>query len=370
MKRKLFFTIALSALLLSACDEEGDRVIFQGGTAMQLTASSTADLVLSKAQEDFNSLQFQWTNPNFRFSNGVNTQNVTYELQIDEAGNNFEGDKMASLSFSQVLSTSFKVKDLNSTLAGIRLPDDAPHEFEFRVRASLGNAVEPVYSNVVTITISTYSIVFPPIYLMGAAVNGWGPWNDREMEAPSIEADVYETVVYITTGETFRFFAQKDWGPTSYNYPFFSSVDTEFENSNDDDKNLRLIAATGYYRITVNLDEKTVVAEPVSAPVLYMTGAGVNDWNWNEGVYVQLTYTNRKAGVFEVTHQFKADNTFRFFAQPDWSPTSYNYPYFSTVDPLFVNGNDDDSNLRYVGESNVNTKIRVDLNAKTVTVIE
>jgi len=59
MKSKIFFTIALSLLLLSACEEDGDKVTFKGGSNMELTASSTAALVLNQSQDDFNSLQFQ-----------------------------------------------------------------------------------------------------------------------------------------------------------------------------------------------------------------------------------------------------------------------------------------------------------------------
>jgi hypothetical protein len=183
MKSKIVLTVVLSFLLFSACDEEGDKVTFNGGTEMQLTVSSSANLVLQKAQENFNSLQFQWTNPKFEFSNGVNTQNVTYALQIAKAGENFQGAKLVSLNYNQVLAANFKVKDLNNALSGLELADFTPHSFEFRVRASLGNTETVVYSNALAITISTYlDVVYPvpeKLFITGAATpKGWMSGGD------------------------------------------------------------------------------------------------------------------------------------------------------------------------------------------------
>lgn len=324
-------------------------------SSFRITASAT-DLVLNAAEGNNVALTLDWTSAFDGFT-GVRS----YKLERAKGGTSFAAP--TEISFAG-FSKTFTHVELNALAFEYDIFAPESGEIDFRVTATNELGITSVVNTTVTITPFA-----PPIYLMGAAVNGWGPWNDREMEAPTIGVNVFETVVYLTNGETFRFFAQRDWGPTSFNYPYFSSVDTEFENADDGDKNFRVIAATGYYKVTVNVVEKTVVAESVSAPVLYMTGAGVNDWNWNEGVYVQLTYTNRKPGVFEVSHQFKANNTFRFFAQPDWGPVSYNYPYFDSVDPLFVNGQDGDSNLRFVGSNNVNTKVRVDINAKTVTVL-
>jgi starch-binding outer membrane protein SusE/F len=58
--------------------------------------------------------------------------------------------------------------------------------------------------------------------------------------------------------DTFRFFAQANWGPDSFNYPFFTTVDSKFENGNDGDKNLRFIGTPGTFTITVDLNNKTV----------------------------------------------------------------------------------------------------------------
>lgn len=172
--KTIFFLIAGTGLL--SCDKEENRVTFLNGTAPVLRSSSAADLVLNKAQENYSSLQFQWTNPNYEFSNGVNTQDVSYTLQIDTTGSNFSNPKIIGKAFTKDISTAFTVRDLNNTLSGLELKDFVPHNFEFRVKATLASGSVPQYSNVVKIKITTYlDVVFPvpaKLFITGAATNG------------------------------------------------------------------------------------------------------------------------------------------------------------------------------------------------------
>lgn len=166
--------------------QEDEQVVFKGGTPPVLTASSTDELVLEKTEETYNSLQFTWTNPDYQFSNGTNTQDVTYTLEIDTAGSNFSNDDKVELAFSKELSKSFKVKDLNASLSALELDDYTPHNFEFRVKATLASGSVPLYSNVIGVTISTYlDVVFPvpdKLYITGAATPGnWMAGGDAPL---------------------------------------------------------------------------------------------------------------------------------------------------------------------------------------------
>jgi hypothetical protein len=204
----------------------------------------------------------------------------------------------------------------------------------------------------------------PALYMMGAAINGWGPWNDKEVKMTYIKPGVFETTTNFQV-EAFRFFAQADWGPISYNYPFFESVDSKFENAADGDSNLKFIGEPGSYKITVNLNEKTVVVGDQPVPKLFMMGGALNGWGpWNDKE-VELTYVS--PGVYTSTATFTSGEAFRFFAQADWNPTSYNYPYFTTVASQFENALDGDSNLRYIGTTG-SVNIRVNLTTKVITV--
>ena len=130
MKNIKYLIFFVGALLLLSCEKEETRVTFVQSTPPELAASSIADLVLNKAQENFRSLQFQWTNPKFEFSKGVNTQSVSYVLQIDQAGKNFGSASQVALGFTDGVSKSFTVRELNTTLAGLELADFVAQSFE------------------------------------------------------------------------------------------------------------------------------------------------------------------------------------------------------------------------------------------------
>jgi hypothetical protein len=356
-KLKIFFALALMAAGFSACEDDEPKATLKSDVAPnELKAPSNTSYVLTLDDKDAVMETFEWTAPDYGFPAGV-----TYTLQVDLPGNNFAS--AVDLMITDTLEAEVNVGAFNDILLGFGFTPEEAADVELRVISTISDKVPPVFSNTRTIEVAAYATSFPPIWGMGAALKGWGPWPDNAVEWQSSEFRKYETIAYFTQGETFRWFAQQDWGPTSYNYPYFTSVDPVFENANDGDSNLRVVGATGWYKVNVDLGGKSVTVLAVDEPVLYMMGAALNGWGPWPGAAVKMTYI--KPGVFEATADFN-NETFRFFAQADWSPTSYNYPYFETVDANFENANDGDSNFRYVGTPG-SQKVTVDLNAKTVT---
>jgi hypothetical protein len=163
MKTKTYLLFALMLIAVSACDKEGDKLKFLGASSdIVLTVSSTNDLVLTQPQASFSSLQFQWTNPVFRFSNGENTQDITYTLQIDKDGGDFTGSKVGNIEYKSAVAVTFNVKSLNTALAAVELPDGQLNSFQFRIKASLTNGPAPFYSNLIKMKIATYlDVVYP-----------------------------------------------------------------------------------------------------------------------------------------------------------------------------------------------------------------
>jgi starch-binding outer membrane protein SusE/F len=202
MKIKTWLLLAFSLVIWIACEKEGDKITLLGGTEMVLDVSSKTDLVLTKTQENFNSLQFQWTSPEYKFSNGVNTQDVNYTLQIDKDGGDFTGAKVVNLDYKKLATVSFKVKDLNNALAGLELTDGVPNMFQFRVKSTLANGNSPVTSNVVKIKISTYlDVVFPvpaKLFITGAATPaGWQSGSGSEPVPPNQEFTKVNSYLFV-----------------------------------------------------------------------------------------------------------------------------------------------------------------------------
>ncbi len=350
-------TFLLACMALLSCKDDGPKASFKENiTPSEIQNLSNINFILSldKATTVFE--VFNWTKTDFGFA-----ASTTYSLQMDKARRDFT-TPVEIASTNNILSASITVGDMNKKLLEMGLDTDVASDIQIRVVATIGDKVPSVYSDTKTITVTPYATSFSPIYMVGDALNGWN-WNaGTPVEVLSSAPKIYETVAKFTNGNAFRFFAQQDWGPTSYNYPFFTTVSASFENAFDNDSNLKFIGTTGYYKVTVDLKNKTVAMLSVAEPVLYMTGAALNGWSWDPGKPIKLTYL--KPGVFEATATFSKD-TFRFFAQADWGPTSYNYPFFTTVNTKFENANDGDKNLRFIGTPG-SYKITVNLNKLTV----
>lgn len=97
----------------------------------------------------------------------------------------------------------------------------------------------------------------------GVGSGAWG-WDPGQYVQMTWKKDgVYEATTNFNNGGAFRFFAQTGWA-TSYNYPYFSAgtVTTLLGNADDGDKNFRVLAATGTYKITVDIIKFTVSMEP------------------------------------------------------------------------------------------------------------
>ncbi|MBX2962907.1 MAG: SusE domain-containing protein [Cyclobacteriaceae bacterium] len=356
----LWSVMLMSSLMFLSCADLDKVIVNENVEANVLNSLSAESYELTFDDRDEIAETFSWTIPDFGFQAGV-----LYRVEVDLAGNSFGNAFTIAETRSQ--SASVTVGLLNNALLAIGAPALEAADFEFRVVSTISNNVQPVVSNIRSAEIVTYVTSFPSIWGMGAGLKGWGPWPDNAVEWPSNQFKKYSQIAYFTQGEAFRFFEQLDWGPTSYNYPFFSSVSNVFENANDGDSNFRVAATSGWYLVNIDLIGGTVTAEATSEPIMYMTGAGIGGWD-QPGTGASVLMTFLRPGVFMATANFVNNEAFRFFAQPNWGPTSYNYPYFTTVDPLFINANDGDSNLRYVGSSGPQTVI-VDIEAKTVVVV-
>lgn len=365
--QKIVAYLSVVAMMVGAvsCKEESVKATVKTTVAANtLNTPTGSPYVLTKANGANNFETFTWTEPDFGFSGSI-----TYKLQMVAGTKDFSvpADIVLVAGVNKVLSASISVADMNDKLLGAGLVPVVAADVKLRVVSSVGDNVPAVISNTITINVTPFPTIFPPIWGMGDGLKGWGPWTNgstpgNEVEWQSSDYKKYSTVARLVNGGAFRWFNQQDWGPTSYNYPYFATVSSVFVNANDGDSNLKVAGATGYYKIDVDLAAKTVAATAVAEPLLYMVGDGTSaGWSWSSPI--KMTYI--KPGVFEATTTFISTGAFRFFPQADWGPDSYNYPYFTSVDAGFINANDGDKNLKYVGPAGA-YKIRVDLNAKTV----
>ena len=360
MKKISLILLTFVIVFFTACEKDKENVVIKASVeANALSDLSASSFVLLMDNADNNFQTFTWTKVDYGFD-----AVITYTIEADKDGNNF-ASPISLASVTHLTTATVKTGVLNEALLGAGYEPEVAVNLQFRVKSIIHADVAPVYSNVVEASVTPYATVFPPIYMCGAATGGWNWDLYTYKEVRSSAPKIYETIAHFLNNETFRFFTGTGWGFASYNYPYFTgTVSDLFENANDGDLNLRFIGTTGYYKITVNMNTKSIAMEAVDEPVLYATGAALGGWDWSTN-YIQLTWKSN--GIFQATTDF-ANETFRFFGQAGWGPIGYNYPWFAggTVSDLFENANDGDSNFRFIGTPGT-FKVTVNLLDKIVT---
>ena len=262
MKKILQHSLFAAALVLmvASCKKEETKIYYEGGTDPVLTADRSA-ITLSSLTKNDQAIALSWTNPNYSFTTGVSSQDVSYLLQIDKTGNGFTGATKQEVSISKELGINMSVNELNTYLTKMELDPDVPHDIEMRIIASIKGAV-PRTSNVLKFTgVVPYEdfAIIPPasgeLYLVGDATpGGWGnPVPEPAQKFTTVKKGLFELTVALNGGKSYLFLPVN--GSWSAKYGGLGANNT---NNPDGDGfkpeggDLKAPAASGNYKITVD----------------------------------------------------------------------------------------------------------------------
>ena len=188
-----------------------------------------------------------------------------------------------------------------------------------------------------------------------------------ELSATAEGVREYQGVVMLEKNTKFRIFEEKDWSAAKLNWTFFEGgvADSRLTNSGDELSNILFTGETGWYIMTVSVEDASITLEETSEPSqsLYLVGNGyVGGWDMAKA----LSFNSLGDNKFEAVGTFKAGK-FRFFNEADWGADQYGYNYFAggSVDTELADGADNDSNFSFVGDPGT-YKITVSLAEKTV----
>lgn len=268
---KYILTASTLAIIVASCKKDEKRVIFEGGTAPVLSASSTGPFILLQPDKDKPAVTFSWTNPNYKFNTGVSSQDVTYTLQIDTAGSNFtKNPNMQEVAIANNLSVAYTEKDLNTFLTKMALTAGVTYNVEMRIKATLVNSSVPLYSNVLKMKITPYLdfAVEPPGTLANNYNDGnlWAtgdcfPGDDwKNPLPPPLDVDLkftkidklhYELVVnFDKTGGYKLIQTQGNWDTQYHALVANTPLSGDFEKKNTDPQFAS--PGVGKYKIEVN----------------------------------------------------------------------------------------------------------------------
>ncbi|MBD0255739.1 MAG: SusE domain-containing protein, partial [Cytophagales bacterium] len=141
--------LALFALSCFACEKDEERAVLRPGGAASTLSATASTVALSKPTKGADALTLSATPSNY----GVQAA-VTYVLQMARKGTNFA--QPVSISLDKTLTKKFTVGEFNGLLTELGLPAETPGEVEARVQSTVSPEVDPVYSNVVTVSATPY----------------------------------------------------------------------------------------------------------------------------------------------------------------------------------------------------------------------
>ncbi len=265
---KLLFSALFITGALSSCEKDENKIYFEGGTAPVLTASSTTAMTLLPANQNNLAVKFNWTNPEYRFTTGISSQDVTYVMQVDTTGANFSSPGLQEVSIAKELSVTFTVKELNTILTKLNMLENVPHNIEFRIKSTLVNNSVPLFSNVIKVVITPYLDVAIPIpttgelYITGDATpSSWTNSPPVAQKCTKISNTEYTITMNFVSGKFYKFltnlgFWQPQYGLKTGSGGNAASGDLGLNNSTpaypSDPDAIPTAAVDGTYKVTLN----------------------------------------------------------------------------------------------------------------------
>lgn len=293
--QKLFF-LPLLAFAFIACEEDQELVTMQPGTPPALSASTDA-LVLDREEAETEAITFSWTEAEFGFPAAVN-----YTLQLAQAGTDFAEPR--DVDMGNTVARTYTVEELNSRVLQLGLEPGTAGQLEARVRATLSEAVEPVFSNTVTVDITPYSgeVELPSIYVPGA-YQGWDPGSAAALTSAEDDG-VYRGYITFPDEESleFKFTVERNWDE---NY----GADGDGPLTQDG-PNLT-VPEPGTYLIVADLNEMTWSATPYAWGIVGDATPG----GWDADTPMSYDHTE---GIWKITQALEEGNM-KFRLNNDWA---------------------------------------------------
>ncbi len=282
MKRyidKLILLAASGFVLLGGCKKNNTSVTFNGGTAPVLTSTASDSISLPLSDTTATAVTFSWTNPDYQFSDGISSLNVSYYLELDTVGGNFSSPALAQVGINSQLSATYTVAQLNTILSNqMNLVAGFQHNIQVRVESFLvpltsGTANgAALYSNSINYTVTPY--VLPPavsplpsaLWITGnATADGWMVAGQASSIAGQQFTEVSPTIWTITIpligGQQFLLVPANNWN-NKYATANASSATTGGTFQYNSANNFNGPTASGTYTVTFNFQTGNYTITP------------------------------------------------------------------------------------------------------------
>jgi hypothetical protein len=261
----------MSLAALTACEKDGELITLSGLKASQLVVTET-DVVLSQETSKDNVMSLTWDTSTLTVSDpNMSAPNLLITtLQVSKS-NDFSGAVTESIEAS--LSKTYTGDELNTLAKNLQAVPGIATPLYFRLKGSIGNNMDPVYSNVATVKITAYKIDMSNGFILDSKQ------VDTGIKLYSANSDG-EYVGFMGATSWYNFFMKEGDGTTWGND---GVIGTPFLLSSEDDSNKRwncwFPGIGGCYYVDVNTTRK--VWSALLIPVLTLSGDVVGDMTFD-----------------------------------------------------------------------------------------
>jgi len=331
---KIFSLLLIgSVAMFSSCKKDEVQAVLNPGGATNLTASQTT-LVLVQANAANPAVTFTWGKAEFGYPAAVN-----YTLEFTKGGTNFAVATTTSVNMGALLTKTFTVGEFNAKMQDI-IPYGSVQQVQVRVKSDVGSNVAPIYSNVISMTVTSYRDIvnyeFPQALRIAGNYQGWSPGTAPKIVdkfASGTTGANYDGYINLTNASPeFKMVKGPDW-------PFgdFGSAGPGLLQNGG--PNLTVSGGAGVYRIRAN-----TVAMTWSATKITTWGIIGNATPGGWGASTAMTF-NASDGTWTITTNLVAGEL-KFRANNDWAinfgdnaPADGKPEYDGNNIPVAVDGN-------------------------------
>jgi hypothetical protein len=302
--KKIFKLLLLSIVSLGmfSCDDQEDLIILTPPAEFSiLTPDTGAALTLTPELVNNPAVTIAWSQADY----GAQSP-VVYFVEIARNGTEFENPLVGGTTSNTNL--TWTVAELNSAALAAGLAPTESDGLDIRIKATTGtNESQAVYSNVITVLITTYTTELPRLAVPGNH-QGWDPPTAPTLAASAFGASDYEGFVYLDGG--YKFVAPDNagafvWGNTDWADDGTNTGVLVVENETD------CMAAAGYYKVLADTEALTYSTTLTNWGIIgAATPAG-----WDASTPMTYNSTSKK---WEIVVSLSAGE-FKFRANDAWA---------------------------------------------------
>lgn len=294
----------LSLILLLAvfsCTTEEFEPVIKYGNSPVLTSTPDGGSFLLTEEEAGNTLfSMNWTESDFGFQAAI-----SYTVEMDVAGNNFADPTEITTTTGSTYDLT--VGKLNDLLTMLEFAPGVQASLEIRVKSSVSEYAQQLYSETMAFDAIPYSIKLPPIYLLGDATDaGWD--NKTTLEAPYMSSGKYGIAAHLKAGLSYKFIkTQGQWAPM-WGYAsgtvFDGTLAYRPDEATTDPPSMTSPSEEGDYRIDADITNLTYSVYPIPDVIYLVGGATSIGWTPTDG----LAFTKDGIGKYSLVTDLSTGN--------------------------------------------------------------